>query len=224
MSEEVRSALWAKWRGAGQLISMVTASYARPIPTPIHHLRPADKTCENCHEAQRPFGDKLRIFRQFADDESNTSSYTVLLMRLGGGSRGGGIHGAHLGNGVAIEYLSDPERETISWVGFSDASGRLTEYAEGWNPEQAEGFMRRSMDCTDCHNRPAHTFQDPARAVDEALYLKTVDRELPFIKRDALKVLRGPYQTREQAGPRIKEAVTDFYAREYPEVAAARGE
>ena len=39
----------SKLSGAYQIYSVLFNKYPRPIPTPIHNLRPAQQTCEQCH-------------------------------------------------------------------------------------------------------------------------------------------------------------------------------
>ena len=53
------------------------------------------------------------------------------------------------------------------------------------------------LDCMDCHNRPSHTFAHSAeRAVDDAIAAGGFDRALPFVRREAVKVLKATYATR----------------------------
>jgi hypothetical protein len=59
---------------------------------------------------------KLRVISNYKEDEANTLSKTVLMMRIGGG-KSGGIHGAHFGPGVRIRYAAaDAKRQTIPWI------------------------------------------------------------------------------------------------------------
>ena len=224
VGEGAVSAVRAKLNGVRQLVGIATGSYPRPIPTPVHGLRPARQTCGKCHWSGKSVGDRLHVLTRFAEDETNTVSYTVLLMHIGGGADRKGIHGAHLGEGVAIEYYSDESRETISWVGYTDTAGRLTEYAaEDWEPEQASRLVRRLMDCTDCHNRPAHTFELAAGALDDALGAGEINPSLPLIKKVSLDILQSQYESREEAGTRIPKELQEIYRKEHPETAAARG-
>src|ERR1044071_5225676 len=39
----------SKLSGARQLFSLATNSYSKPIETPVHNMRPANETCEQCH-------------------------------------------------------------------------------------------------------------------------------------------------------------------------------
>lgn len=45
--------------------------------------------------------------------------------------------------------------------------------------------------CLTCHNRPAHTFELPENAVDEAIAAGEIDRGLPFARKNAVAALRG---------------------------------
>ena len=62
-------------------------------------------------------------------DEANTATKTVLMLKVGGGNNGIGIHGTHLGPGVRIRYAhSDEQRQTIPWIEYN-GPGRRTVYA-----------------------------------------------------------------------------------------------
>jgi hypothetical protein len=45
--------------------------------------------------------------------------------------------------------------------------------------------------CRECHNRPAHSFENPEDAVDRALTAGAIDRKLPFAHKHAVAALRG---------------------------------
>lgn len=225
VGEGAESFVLAKLNGVSQLVDIATGSYSRPIPTPVHNLRPAGETCANCHSSDHRLGDRLRVIKKFTGDDSNTASFTALLVHIGGGSDRGGIHGAHLAPGRSIEYLSDASRESIPWVLSTYSSGNTKEFTtEDWKPEQAESLFKRTMDCTDCHNRPAHTFQLADRALDEALATGRIDPALPMIKKKGLEVLHAEYDSRQQAAAGIPEALDEFYRAEYPEVLGTQSE
>ena len=58
----------------------------RPIASPVHNLRPARDTCEQCHWPEKFHGDKVEVIREYGNDEKNTESVTTLQMHVGGGS------------------------------------------------------------------------------------------------------------------------------------------
>src|SRR5260370_11623084 len=110
----------SKLSGTRQLFAVAFKTYPRPIPTPVHNLRPARETCEACHWPQKYGEDRLRVINKFADDETNSLTKTVLLMKIGRGNHGIGLHGTHLGPGVKIRYASPHEqRQNIPSVEYN---------------------------------------------------------------------------------------------------------
>lgn len=210
----------SKLSGVGQVFAVTFNTYPRPIPTPVRNLRPARETCETCHWPEKFVEDRLRVVEKFADDERNTLTKTVLLMRIGGGRRGPAIHGTHLGPGVVIRYKpGDESRQTIPWVEYTDGRGRTSAYiAADAKPEALANLPVREMDCMDCHNRPTHAYDLPERAVDRALSLGEIARALPYIKKKSVEVLKTAYPTREQAAAAIPAALEKFYRESYPGV------
>ena len=167
----------------------------------------------------------MRIWDKFAADEENTPSKTALLMKIGGGNAPTGIHGSHLAAGVRIEYASDPSRQTIPWVRYTDAAGQSTEYVtEEWKPGQEAGHERRIMDCIDCHNRPTHSFESAERAVDSALADGRIDPTLPFVKQQGLEILGVDYPSKADAQTAIPAALEEFYRTRHPRILAGRSE
>jgi len=213
----------SKLSGIGQVFAVTFNTYDRPIPTPVRNLRPARETCETCHWPDKFAPDRLRIIEKFAEDEANTATKTVLLMRIGGGRRGPGIHGRHLGSGILVRYRpADESRQRIPWVEYSSGGGRPVVYVAGdAKPEQLASLPVREMDCMDCHNRPTHAFELPERAVDHAISIGEVARDLPFIKKKALELLKASYPSNAAASA-IPEALRLFYKEKYPEILEKR--
>jgi NapC/NirT cytochrome c family, N-terminal region. len=213
----------AKISGVRQLFAVNLKTYSRPIPSPVHDLRPARDTCEHCHWPERFTGDKFLVKTKFADDEQNTPSTTVLLLKIGGRTAQGlvGIHGRHLAAAERIEYAStDGRRQVIPRVTYTEDSGRKVEYVSDevkTTPEQLARAERRKMDCVDCHNRPTHAFEMPERAVDEAMTVGRIDRQLPYVKKQAVAALRAEYPDRATASEKIPRAIVDFYKAKYPQ-------
>ena len=213
----------SKLSGVGQVFAVAFNTYPRPIPTPVHNLRPARETCEACHWPQKYGEDRIKIIDKFAEDETNSETRTVLLMKIGGGNRGIGIHGTHLGPGVVIHYAhSDEARQTIPWVEY-DVNGKKTVYATSdAKPDGPANGPVREMDCMDCHNRPSHAYDLPDRALDKAMAAGTISTSLPFAKKAALEILKRAYKSREEAAQSIPEAFAKFYRETYPAVWASR--
>ena len=215
-----RALVSSKIAGTRQLWQVLTNNVHGPIPAPVHTMRPARETCQTCHWGELNHGDKLKVVRDYSDDEANSETVTTLQLHIGGGERaqnaGSGIHW-HMNLSNTVEYIAtDPQRQVIPWVQLTDASGKVTEFvADGVTPEQLAKGERRTMDCLDCHNRPAHTFEPtPERAVDNAIANGLVPRDLPFVRREAVAALKDPYPTREDALAGIEARLRKFYAQQ----------
>jgi len=74
----------SKLSGLYQVYSLFAEKYPKPIPTPIHNLRPARDTCETCHWPNYFIEDKVWSKNYFLTDEENTSGRINLLMKIGG--------------------------------------------------------------------------------------------------------------------------------------------
>lgn len=213
----------AKISGVRQLFAVNLKTYSRPIPSPVRNLRPARDTCEHCHWPERFTGDKFLVKTKYADDEQNTPATTVLLLKIGGRTTQGlvGIHGRHLAAAERIEYVStDGRRQVIPRVTYTEDDGKKVEYVSEevkTTPTDLARAERRKMDCVDCHNRPTHAFELPERAVDTAITAGRIDRQLPFVKKQAVAALRVEYPDRATASEKIPQAIVDFYRTKYPE-------
>jgi NapC/NirT cytochrome c family, N-terminal region len=212
----------SKITGLGQVLAVALNDYPRPIPTPVRNLRPARETCEACHWPQKYATDRLEILPKYAEDENNTATKTVLMLKLGGGNNGVGIHGTHIGKGVVIRYAhSDEQRQTIPWVEYNGPNGRTVYRAQGASADPGN-LPVREMDCLDCHNRPAHAYDTPDRAMDNAMFNGLISPTLPQAKKEGLQLLKASYSTREDAAARIPRALEDFYRQKYAAVYTAR--
>ena len=219
----------AKLNGVHQLYAVTFNTYKRPIPTPVHNLRPANDTCAHCHWSEKFYGDELRVFNHYGYDERNTPRQTRLLIHVGGGSPGAGpVTGIHWHMNLAneIEYMAtDEQRQEIAWVRVKDRQGRVTEYTgEGaaLSPEQIARAPKRRMDCVDCHNRPTHIYLSPDEAVNNSLADGKLDASLPYLKRQAVEVLSRAYETNDEAVSSIARSLDEFYRENYPEVFAGK--
>jgi hypothetical protein len=218
----------AKLSGTRQVFAVLLASHERPIPSPVENLRPARDTCERCHWPEKFHGDKVKVIREYSADEANSESVTTLQIHVGGGSERLGIAtGIHWHMNVAneIEYVAlDEQRQSIGYVRLRNRQGVVREYfAEGVTPDQLEGRERRRMDCMDCHNRPAHPFALSAeRAVDNAMAIGEIARDLPFAKREAVAALKGEYPDQNAAATAIATRLRDFYRTGYAQVYTSR--
>lgn len=218
----------SKLSGVRQVFAVTFHTYSRPIPAPVKYLRPARETCEHCHWPQRFTGDKFVVRSSFKDDEKNTQQTTVLLMKIGGRTWQGsvGIHGRHLDDGARIQYIAiDDKRQVIPVVYYTDDQGKRVEYVSTEikaTKQQLEAGEHRSMDCVDCHNRPTHAFDLPENAVNREMSAGRISAELPFIRKEAVELLKFEYADRDTASQQISEGLNAFYRTKYPSVYDSR--
>lgn len=215
----------SKLSGTRQVFAAMFNTFPRPIPTPVHNLRPAQETCEECHWPKKFYGAQLKVFTHYASDEKNTRRQIRMLIKTGGGDPATGapegIHW-HMNISNEIDYVADEKRQIIPYIHVKDGQGRVTEYYaqdSTLSKEQVAKASRHRMDCVDCHNRPTHIYVPPDQAVDQALIAHKLDASLPYIKQQAVAALTGKYDTTGTAGQAIAHDIEGFYESKYPDVA-----
>ena len=215
----------SKLSGAYQLYSVAFNKFPRPITTPVHNLRPAPETCEQCHWPEKFFGAQLKVFNHYAHDEKNSLRQMRLLINVGGGSPTTGVvAGIHWHMNIAntLEYIStDDHRQVIPWIKVRDRQGNVTEYhdrSRPLSPEQIASSEKRRMDCVDCHNRPAHVYLPPDAAVDQSMSAGRLDVSVPYLKKQAVEALNKPYATENEAVTTIAQNIDSFYRTNYSDL------
>ncbi|MFL6216551.1 MAG: NapC/NirT family cytochrome c [Blastocatellia bacterium] len=215
----------SKLSGAYQLYSVTFKKYPRPVPSPVHNLRPAQDTCEQCHWPEKFFGAQLKIFNRYGYDEHNTPKQIRMLINTGGGSpESGQVFGIHWHMNIAneITYVStDDHRQVVPWVRLKDRQGNVTEYTlkgAQVTPEQMAADKQRRMDCVDCHNRPAHQYVPPDRAVNEGFVSGRLDVGMPYLKQQAVEALTKTYDTTDEAMKAIDASLDGYYRKNYPDL------
>jgi len=221
----------AKLSGARQLYSLALNKYSKPIATPVHNMRPANETCEQCHWPSKFYGAELKTFNHYAYDEKNSLRQTRMLINVGGGDKESGpVAGIHWHMNLAneITYIAtDSHRQVIPWIRVKDQQGNVTEYIDRSRPlatEQIATASKRRMDCIDCHNRPAHTYVPPDVAIDQSFAAGRLDPSLPYLKRQAVESLNKPYATEDEAVRTIATSLDGFYRANYSQVYGQNGE
>ncbi|HET9597908.1 MAG TPA: NapC/NirT family cytochrome c [Anaeromyxobacteraceae bacterium] len=208
----------AKLSGVLEMVHYFAGTYPRPIPVPVENLRPARDTCEACHWPAKFEGDKLVVKTRYADDEASTPTKTVLLMHIGGGAgaRGGGSH-FHVAPGVRIRFLADPTLQQVSAVEVTRPDGTSATYlGSADTPDPGPGADWHVMDCIDCHNRPTHIFRSPEDALDLAIADGHIERGLPFLRREGVRLLKSEHPSHEAARTAIRAGLHEFYEKHDP--------
>jgi hypothetical protein len=219
----------SKLSGARQVFAATFNTFPRPIPTPVHNLRPAQDTCESCHWPKKFYGGQMKVFTHYSSDEKNTVRQIRMLIKTGGGDPATGApEGIHWHMNIAnkIDYVAaDEKHQVIDYIHVEDMQGRVTEYYakdSKLSKDQIAKAARHHMDCVDCHNRPTHIYVPPDQAVDQALLARRLDVSLPFVKQQAVAVLTGTYATTDAAVQAIANGLNSFYESKYPDVAKTK--
>ncbi|MGC1296714.1 MAG: NapC/NirT family cytochrome c [Alloacidobacterium sp.] len=213
----------AKLNGARQLVHVALGDYPRPIMAE-GKVPPANTTCLHCHSPNKYIGNKLLVKTSYADDEQNSMTRTLVLLHMGGRDQFGklsGIHGAHLGH---IEYIAtDTTHQTIPWVSKINADGSTTEFVSSDAKEPIAG-EKRVMDCIDCHNRAAHSFDTPEAALNKAMAAVSPNASLPFVRKEGIALIKADYSSQEDAASKITAGLENFYQSQYPAVWSGKRE
>jgi hypothetical protein len=215
----------SKLNGLYQIISITFDLLERPIPTPVHQLRPARETCEKCHWPEKFYGTRLQTTAHYQFDSVSSPLYTTLNLKIDAGTAAyrSGIHW-HVAEENEVRYSSiNDEREKILWVDVRRPDGSFHRYTSKDKLGSGEDASSvRVMDCVDCHNRATHIYEDPDRAIDYRIQRGILDRSLPFLKREALQAITEGYPNMQAAMEGIANHMHGYYQRDHPEMTASQ--
>jgi hypothetical protein len=211
----------AKLNGLRQMWLVTTGGYNRPIPTPVHTLRPARETCEKCHWPDKFYGDRIKTFARFELDREATPRFSTLALKVGAGGQEGKIHW-HVGAENEVRYQPlTADRMQVAWVEVKrgDRFHRFENRRAVHQPEATaahEGV--RVMDCIDCHNRATHVYQRPEDVADELLAEGTLDPGVPWAKAAALAALTTTIAKDGDREAAMAAALRGFYRKREPDI------
>ena len=96
---------------------------------------------------------------------------------------------------------------------------------DGHEDDGAHDAMEwRVMDCIDCHNRPSHVYKLPAQELDTAMEQGLIAADLPYVKREGMRLLQEEWGSHDEARQAIPAALSAFYADSYPDLVDARAD
>ena len=213
----------AKISGMKQLYAILFHTYPETIETPIDNLRPARETCEQCHWPEKFSVARQKIFYHYAPNEDNTPRKIDMLIHIGGSPLAATANGIHWHISSEVTFIARNQKRTdIPYIAVKDKNGKITEFMDTEKPltkDEVAKANKRLMDCTDCHNRPAHIYRSPGESIDLNFVSNRIDRKLPFFKKVAVEVLNRPYKTKEEAQATISREIPAYYAKNYPQLA-----
>jgi nitrate/TMAO reductase-like tetraheme cytochrome c subunit len=212
-----------KANGAYQVYSLTFDLFDRPIHTPVTTLRPAHETCQECHHQDYRQKQTFRTRIHFREDEENTKYYNTLVMKLTAQTepRRIGIHNHATKTSTTTYIHEDEKRMNILYTRQEKIDGKVVEYwKRGLEKHEVESeFPERTMDCTDCHNRVSHVYEDPVLAVEKRMEEGAINPGIPNIRARAVKVLTKEYGSTDEAARKIPELLDNYYKYTYPEAA-----
>jgi len=216
----------SKLSGLYQVYAVVTGIYPKPITTPVHNLRPAQETCEECHWPQKFYARQLVMNKHYLSDENNTEWDIGLQMKTGPAYSALGLEEGihwHINPDTKVEYIaSDSSRTVIPWVKYTNLkTGEVKIFedaSEKLSAEQISSYERRTMDCVDCHNRPSHDYKTPIHFINNAITAGNISRELPGIKALSMEILANDFPTTDSALSFIELEVKNYYESFYEEI------
>lgn len=209
----------SKLDGLRQVWHTIRDDYSRPVPTPVHTLRPSRDICEKCHWPDKFHGNRLLYRIHTRQDEANTQEANVLMLKVGGRDpRTGAYRGIHwhvaTDSDIVYEALDD-KREVIGKIQVM-REGKVVE--EFLPPEESKGPVveSRTMDCIDCHNRPTHHFDlTPADALDRGFRQSKLDASVPWLRKVAEPLLARQDMTRDGAEQALRADLEAAYKAQY---------
>jgi hypothetical protein len=226
----------AKLNGTRQLIETVLGTYPTPIPPPSHAELPDPKhSCAHCHDPSRRALAGLKSRTTFTEDEANTPQYVGLMLRPGGGDTFDVDRSVHWHILRDVEYVTpDEDAASIDYVAATMPDGTVNEYIAGDKITYAEDVQpdideikaeheTQTMNCYSCHNRAGHPIPNPRSGIDQLLVTGALDRTLPYIKREAMRLLFAGYPDEETADAEI-DKLRGFYELNYPDVAVDKAD
>lgn len=217
----------SKMAGTKQLYAMVTGTYGAPIPTPVENLRDSKQTCERCHWTSQYYSPKMNTSIHYLADEANTPHQISMLVKVGSTEPGKseGIH-AHMYLDSTVSYIAtDPQRQNIAYVELRDEKGNVIVYHDKENPlspDKIRTSKKVTVNCTDCHNRPAHKFPHPNTSLDEAFTRGLLDVSIPEFKTVARDAMEAKYKTQKDGIAAIQTTILTYYKDNYPDVMKAK--
>jgi len=192
-------------------------------PTVAKSLQ-SSRSCESCHIETSHRDNTIRVIKHFDNDRANSESKITLVMRLIGRNFGREDSlGLNWHASGAVRYRADDkQRLDVTWVEATLPDGTKRVYenvrAKTGNPHsQTPAGSLRTMDCSTCHNRVGHPFPNPEDVVDAALGNGTLSRNLPYIKKHLMALIKQQFSTEQEARTQVRQAI-DNYLAEYPDL------
>ena len=209
IGDGARALVHYKLAGVRQLVHVITRQFPRPIPASQAVLRPALETCGTCHSpdarAWRSHAHHSRV-RGRRDEHRDGDDADDARRRARTEDRRRAAPSTGTPTRTCASNTSRPMRigRRFPSSGRSTRRARPREYVvEGTKPETLAAGTTRTMDCIDCHNAAAHRISPTAeQAVNRAIAAGQISPALPFVRREAVRLLKAEYTDAGRRPPR----------------------
>jgi hypothetical protein len=149
-----------------------------------------------------------------------------MIIKIGGTPAAPNTSGIHWHIGKEVSYVAaDERRMIIPYISVKRPDGTVDEFVTTEKPLSKEELAKRekrTMDCIDCHNRPAHAYNPPSQELDHAFAANKLDPSLPFLKKLSVELLDKPYKSNEEAVKAIDKGIQEYYAKNYPALVTSK--
>lgn len=218
------------------------AKFTRKIP-------PVTDSCLRCHQAKTLAKEappiKLIVNTKYITDETNTKQVVSVTLRpsalsptaadvtdLTENSEQSGVVSVHWHYFKNLKiYQAEATNGPIQLMQFTNTKGQTVSFIDasqvGVTNSVAQDITRlenklssRGIDCIDCHNRVGHAIGGVDNTLNTAIKEGSISSTLPFVKRDATKLLEASYESDEAAEKAI-DAWAARYRVQYPTASAS---
>ena len=208
------------------------AQFTRKIP-------PVTDSCLRCHQAKTLAKEappvKLIVNTKFMPDETNTKQVVSVTLRpsalsptaadvtdLTENSEQTGVVSVHWHYFKNLKiYQTEATNGPIQLLQFTNTKGQVVSFIDAsqvgvtnsisMDIQRLENKLSsRPIDCIDCHNRIGHAVPDVNDSVNTAIEEGKISRKLPYVKRDAVRLISAIYVSDEAA-----DAAIDAWAARY---------
>ena len=217
------------------------AVFTRKIP-------PVTDSCLKCHQAKvlatEPPPVKLIVDTRYKSDETNTKQVYSVTLRpsalsptaadvsdLTENSEQSGVVSVHWHYFKNLKIYGDEATNgPVPLVQFTNSKGQVVSFIDAakvgvtnqvsTDIQALENKLSsRPIDCIDCHNRVGHAIPSVDASLNTAIKDGKISQKLPYVKRDAVKLVSAIYESDEAADEAI-DAWAKRYAVEHPTASA----
>jgi hypothetical protein len=208
----------SKLDGLRQVWRTAVNTYTRPIGSPIHTLRPARETCEQCHWPNKHCGysPATKLTKRTLPRTPRCCSVPAAAAWTSAVPAGstGGTSTRTTGSAMSLRTSDARRSRGSSSRRPTDRSAPTPATAKSLRPAISKPRRGSWIASTAITGPPTpSTFLTHPEL-----------RDLPYYKKKAIKAIEGEYESHAAGMAAVNAAITDFYGSDYPGFAAENSE